>query len=48
MQAADTRERLAAMATEAHTSTPEEFGAYIQSEIAKWGDVIRKAGLRAD
>ena len=48
MRTPDVRERLATMATDPLTSTPEEFGAYIQAEIAKWGDVVRKAGLRAD
>jgi tripartite-type tricarboxylate transporter receptor subunit TctC len=44
----DVRERLAATGTEPLTSTPEEFAAYIQREIAKWGDVIRKAAVKAD
>ena len=48
MRTPEMKERLATMATDPLTSTPEEFGAYIQSEIAKWGEVIRKAGLRAD
>ena len=48
MQAADTKERLAAMATDPRTSTPEEFAAYLRQEIAKWGDVVRKANLKAD
>ena len=48
MRAPEMKERLATMATDPLTSTPEEFGAYIQREIAKWGDVVRKAGLRAD
>ena len=48
MQSSDIKERLAGMGTDPMTSTPEEFGAYIKQEIAKWGDVIRKAGLRAD
>ena len=48
MRAPEMKERLATMATDPLASTPEEFGAYIQSEIAKWGDVVRKAGLRAD
>jgi tripartite-type tricarboxylate transporter receptor subunit TctC len=48
MQAPDTKERLAAMATDPHTSTPEEFAAYLKQEIAKWGDVVRKANLKAD
>jgi len=42
------KQRLAGMATETMTSTPEEFAAYIRQEIAKWGDVVRKAGLKAD
>jgi len=36
------------MATEPRTSTPEEFAAYIKQEIAKWAEVVRKAGLKAD
>jgi tripartite-type tricarboxylate transporter receptor subunit TctC len=48
MEAPEVKERLAAMGTEPLSSTPEEFGAYIKREIAKWGDVVRKAGLRAE
>ena len=48
MHAPETKERLAAMATDPLTSTPEEFGAYLKQEIAKWGDVVRKANLKAD
>jgi tripartite-type tricarboxylate transporter receptor subunit TctC len=48
MQAPDLKERLAGMGTEPLTSTPEEFGAYLNREIAKWADVVRKAGLKAD
>jgi tripartite-type tricarboxylate transporter receptor subunit TctC len=48
MHAADTKERLATMATDPRTSTPEEFGAYLREEIAKWADVVRKANLKAD
>src|SRR5712671_1012532 len=29
-------------------SSPEEFGAYIKSEILKWGKVIRDAGIRPE
>jgi tripartite-type tricarboxylate transporter receptor subunit TctC len=36
------------MATDALTSTPEEFAAYLRQEIAKWGEVVRRAGLKAD
>ena len=48
MHSPEMKERLATMGTDPMTSTPEDFAAYIQREIAKWGDVIRKAGLRAD
>ena len=48
MHAPDLREKLAATGTDPLTSTPEEFAAYIKREIAKWGDVIRKAGVKAD
>jgi tripartite-type tricarboxylate transporter receptor subunit TctC len=48
MQSPDLQERLAALATDPLTSTPEEFAAYLDREIAKWGDVVRKAGLKAD
>jgi len=48
MRSPEMRERLAGIGTDPLTSTPEEFAAYIQSEIGKWGDVIRKAHLRAD
>jgi tripartite-type tricarboxylate transporter receptor subunit TctC len=48
LQSAEVKERLAGLGTEPRTSTPEEFAAYIKQEIAKWGDVIRKAGLKAE
>ena len=48
MQAPDVKERLAAMGTDPLTSSPEELGAYIKQEMARWGDVIRKANLHAE
>ena len=48
MHSPEMRERLAGIGTDPVTSTPEEFAAYIQAEIGKWGEVIRKAGLKAD
>ena len=48
MHAPEMRDKLTATGTEPLTSTPEEFAAYIKREIAKWGDVIRKAGVKAD
>src|SRR5216110_3353834 len=48
VHAPDLKERLAEMATDPATSTPEEFADYIKREIAKWGEVVRQAGLKAD
>jgi tripartite-type tricarboxylate transporter receptor subunit TctC len=48
MHAPDLQERLAGLATEPVTGTPEEFGELIRSEMAKWGRVVRDAGLKAD
>src|SRR4030095_1380190 len=48
MHAPEMKEKLAASGTDPLTSTPEEFGAYIKREITKWGEVIRKAGVKAD
>ena len=42
---ADIREAFAAQASEALASTPEQFRAYCETEIRKWGDVIRKANI---
>jgi len=48
MHAPELRDRLAAMGTDPVTSTPEEFADLIKREIAKWGKVVREAGLKAD
>jgi tripartite-type tricarboxylate transporter receptor subunit TctC len=48
MHSPEMRERLAGIGTDPVTSTPEEFAAYLKAEIDKWGEVIRKAGLKAD
>jgi tripartite-type tricarboxylate transporter receptor subunit TctC len=48
MHSPELKERLAATGTEPLTSTPEEFAGYIKREIAKWGEVIRKSGAKAD
>lgn len=44
----DLKERLLSVGAETKSSTPEEFNAYIGSEITKWAQVIKNAGIRAD
>jgi len=48
LKAADMREKFSAQGFEPAGTTPAEFGAYIRSEIAKWGKVIREAGIKAE
>ena len=38
--------RLADVATTPIMFTPAEFGAYMDAEVNKWGNVIRSAGIR--
>ena len=44
----EVRERLLSMGAEPVGITPEQFGAYIQSETAKWVKVIKEAGITAE
>lgn len=47
LAAPEVRERLLALGVEPVTSTPEQFAAFVKSEIAKWGRVVRQSGARA-
>jgi tripartite-type tricarboxylate transporter receptor subunit TctC len=42
----DTRERIAQDGADPVGSTPQQFGAFIKSEIEKWRKVIRAAGIQ--
>lgn len=42
------RDRLLAMEFELVGGTPEQFGAWIRSEIPRWGKVIKATGAKAD
>jgi tripartite-type tricarboxylate transporter receptor subunit TctC len=44
----DVKERFGATDMAPMSSTPERFGAYIRSEITKWGKVIKAANLRPE
>ena len=46
MQSAEMKKQLLAQGVEARTSTPEQFGALIKSETAKWGKIIADAGIK--
>jgi tripartite-type tricarboxylate transporter receptor subunit TctC len=44
----DVKERLDAAGFELIGNTPEQFAAYIRSEIEKWAKVVKASGARAD
>jgi tripartite-type tricarboxylate transporter receptor subunit TctC len=44
----ETRKRLADLGVEVTPDTPEEFAAYIRSEIPKWTAVVKSAGVRLE
>ena len=44
----DMREKLFAMGLDPLSSTPEEFAAFIQAEVAKWGPVVKASGAKVE
>jgi tripartite-type tricarboxylate transporter receptor subunit TctC len=42
------RERFSKTDLEPNTTTPDQFGAYIRGEIAKWAKVIRESGFKIE
>ena len=48
LTSAEFRDRLAADAATAETSTPAELMAFVRSEIPKFAKVIKSAGIKAD
>jgi len=48
LQQPELRERLVQLGSDPVGSTPEQFGAFIRTEIDKWGKIARIAGVRAE
>jgi tripartite-type tricarboxylate transporter receptor subunit TctC len=48
MAAQDMKERMTALASEATTSTPREFSETVRRDFAKWVQVIKQTGIRAE
>ncbi|MCW5604184.1 MAG: tripartite tricarboxylate transporter substrate binding protein [Burkholderiales bacterium] len=48
LSGADVKQRLAGDAAEPVGNTPEEFGAFIRKEIARWAPVIKASGAKPD
>lgn len=47
LKLAEVRDRFVTLGAEVRTSTPQEFDAFIRSELVKWEKVIKAAGIRA-
>ena len=48
LNAPETKARLAAQGIDVQTSTPSEFARFVREDNARWGEVIRAAGIRAE
>ena len=46
LQAEDVKAKLAGLGLEPVGNTPDEFAALIKAETQKWGDIVRKAGIK--
>ncbi len=44
----DLRDRLSAEGAEVNASTPEQFAAYLKTEMVKWAKVVQASGARTD
>ena len=44
----ETKQRFMAIGVEPVGSSPETFGIVVKAEMAKWGKLIRSAGIRSD
>ena len=48
MRMPDVEEQLRRQGIEPMTSTPEEFAAFLRSDIRKWGELVRRTGAHVD
>jgi tripartite-type tricarboxylate transporter receptor subunit TctC len=48
LQSPEVRQQLTALGLEPVGNTPAQFGATIKSEIAQWGEVVKRAGIKAE
>ena len=48
LQTQEVKERLNSQGFEIRTSTPEQFAAYLRSEIVKWAKIVKDSGAKVD
>jgi len=44
----ESKDRLAKQGTEVRTGTPEQFGEFIRSDMARWAKVVKESGAKFD
>jgi tripartite-type tricarboxylate transporter receptor subunit TctC len=44
----DVRERYAVLGNEPVGNTPDEYAAQIKADLAQWGEIVKKAGVRIE
>jgi tripartite-type tricarboxylate transporter receptor subunit TctC len=48
LQSPEMQKQLKVQGAQALGSTPQEYAAYIKSEIARWGEVVQAANVKLD
>ena len=48
MQAPDVRAKFANLALEITTTSPRDFESHLNSELARWGKVVKAAGIKPE
>jgi tripartite-type tricarboxylate transporter receptor subunit TctC len=44
----EVRQELAALGAEPAADTPEEFAAFLNADMVRWGKIIHEKGIRSD
>jgi tripartite-type tricarboxylate transporter receptor subunit TctC len=44
----DVRQLMLAQGAEPVSESPEQFAALVKSDVAKWGEVVKRSGAKAD
>jgi len=44
----EVKDRLVVLGAEIVASTPQEFGAFLKADIAKWGRLVKDAGIKVE